>query len=131
MLLFLIGLPVSVFSYVVSSDPWYLLLLPGIVALGLVTRRYSVLPRQLRGLQAGVPFTERDAKLTRQGCTFSYTSGMQSFIPWALFKKADFRDGIYILTIPGGLNYYLPRRVLTDDQEHYLVDRLREAKLMP
>lgn len=106
------------------------LALPVLFAGSMLVYRFRTLPRQIRKADP-LTFASRDVVLTDAGISWDYVGGLHTTLPWTLVRKAEVYRGIYLLFLPGGNYFVLPRRALDNDQEHYLVDRLRDVKLLP
>jgi hypothetical protein len=87
------------------------------------------IPRQMRLIDK-LMLSNREVVLTEHGCSWTYESGLHTYVPWDVFRKAEVYKGIYLLYIPGGNFLMLPRRALSTDQEHFLVERLRSKGLL-
>jgi|GEM_PF-5924899 len=114
-----------------SPSPLYVPLLAiAFVILGLVRFRHGQLPAAFRKADP-VTFANRSFSMGRESCQWTYEGGLQTRLPWRMVRRVQVIDGIYLLYRPGGTAFWLPRRALTSDQEHFLVDRLREVGQLP
>jgi hypothetical protein len=114
-----------------ESFHWLALGLGPVICLSfLALRRFVQLPQAVRKLDP-VVFSKREVVLKAETLEWTYESGLHTRVPWSLVRKVQVLRGIYLIYLPGGSFFQLPRRALTNDQEHYLVDRLREIKMLP
>jgi hypothetical protein len=101
-----------------------------VLFLGTIVRhRYWTLLQTIRKMDPLI-FSNRVMVMREDGFSWTYESGLSSYVPWRLLKKAEIVNGIYLLHLPGGNYFQLPRRALSNDQEHYLVDRLRSIGVL-
>jgi hypothetical protein len=91
--------------------------------------RFVTLPRQIRKLDP-LFFANRQVVISEQGCAWTFEGGLHSFLPWSLTRKAECYRGVYLLYLPGGNYLQLPRRALSQDQEQFLIERLRSFGLL-
>jgi len=128
-LLVIYGFLVALLVWSLSQNLLGLLVAPVVVLGGMAAFRYSTLPAQIKKLDPLV-FADRTLVLTEESCSWTFEAGLQSTVRWTLVRKVEVVEGIYQLSLPGGNAVNIPRRVLTSDQEHFLVERLRAHGLL-
>ena len=89
-----------------------------------------ILPRNVKRAHS-ITFADREMTMTATHLSWKIGDDLESRVSWKVITKASFFKAIHLLALPGGNMVAIPRRVLTNDQEHFLVDRLREHRLLP
>jgi hypothetical protein len=118
----------GIFVWITKLDSAWIVA-PVIFALSFVAHRFVTLPAQLRKLDK-IFFSTRIVRMTSEGLSMSYEGGLLTFVPWSQLRKCQVLAGVYMLGIPGGNFLQLPRRALSNDEEHFLVDHLRAHGLL-
>lgn len=93
--------------------------------------RYVTFPRHLETQLKNSKIGERQVALNLKAITWSIASGIESTVPWTAITSVESDAVRFVITIPGGQFFVIPRRALDQDSEHYLVDRLRETQKLP